>query len=589
MPTKWISAVAVLFAALCIFVAPEAFAACGCAGYTNPGDVGTVTADGTSNCLIATAPAVDWEGNAAQGQDITLRLDSGTWDCSQDVTGNWIFDAGATVTSIEPDHTAQCYTAYGDGDCLNGYEINPTHAYSYNFDSRINYANHEQTPYWAPVQAGKQFPYNPSHGDVILKSDSRTSCTAYPNCTAWHAIFIAADPVPTVASFRPPVPGTSNKVFRAESTVDMDRLADLPAPASTPTAASVLQGVNYYPLFWPGGFWDLQYVGTDAAHRYPQSWGGPYLTALLFIQTDASDAEKKPIYYRLINLGNDIEAHLNQSSNTYGGTSGGTLHNRFVWPILAAGAFDEAAFGARVTTHMGNQNNFAETYSLTESATLTYSYDDFGLAQNVFFGEPKSQYWSQTFYEEEYWACLAWGAPGGPYYTGVQECSLPNGFQVKDPYGEIDGAYPNSAYQNQTFAHSQYEASTYRFFPDVRQYWASDYGDLLLKYVERMKDYGMLFDGDQCATPAATGYGSTWGRNGLGACIEDGVGRLQSEDGNAAVSNTYSTFGQDMIGTYWGCAIDCSCSGMTGLCGVGGVDPPDLLQGVDSSGVRWNN
>ena len=499
---------------------------------------------------------------------ITFRFDKDV-PCGQFVDGSpWIADEGGGVNIVEilPAVTADC-----GGDTCNGWMVDVSST-SQALDARRNFDASvapsirnpsTQEPFVA--QGGMSILKAVSFQDEVVGTDCRDDSVL--GSEPRHCLYFGAVLTVLVA---PPPDGTGNGYFRPGyaagtrelipvASADFDLLPKLPlaSVADGPDRDNAENELCMTELGFEGGYASelfKAYLNVGEARGYhgyvARKLGDNLLRALFEDRTDRMAA-------CLVQRGIDIRQMALPPLNGAWAPNGGHGLGRMLWPYLAAALLSRSDWVDELNALP--RLRFAERSQIYYSPVADPSGSRGEPGEILYGSHPGAGGLSQCTTSHYLDNCYPdW--PGG--------CNR----ICADPFGFIDGGDPGTSYQAIYSPLIRAFALTARLAPAIATAWPRDDGHaLLLEYADRWVEFGAWTDPDPCDPTDLLSSSSPADctSSPIGTCVcNPGTGRYVDRHGTSANGGTAykSSYTTAVWSAFRGCADDCSCQGMSGLC-----------------------
>ncbi|MFY9343276.1 MAG: hypothetical protein WAT39_12340, partial [Planctomycetota bacterium] len=163
------------------------------------------------------------------------------------------------------------------------------------------------------------------------------------------AVLTVLAAVPPAGAFRPPYAGTDKTIRHVEADLDYTALAGIAAAPGAPDLAATAARFQRVWLDHCSG-WTSRYLHpSDNMPDYGRDFTSLFGTGALLLQLDLSDAQKRDLLVRLVQIGIDFFGNV-QNGGFWEGVGGQGSGRKF--PILLAGkVLNDAAMLAIGTTH----------------------------------------------------------------------------------------------------------------------------------------------------------------------------------------------------------------------------------------------
>lgn len=462
---------------------------------------------------------------------------SGTVTCGLYANGDpWVVDGSWTIDSVAPTYDST------SGAQKNGMMSNPVSNGPQGFS---NFGTTKLGNWDATYNV--TLPYSAAAGESLVKAVTASaagSCTSNGGCTTEIRVLTVVSSAPTGDGedyFRPPFAGTAKPSYQV-SAMRTDLLPQLAAISGEPTlaaTAAIFNNVRMEMSSDAGAGDNVRKMRPTASYPNTATNYGPAAgtqnnkAILRMFRSDVTATTPALIY--LVQSGIDSIGSMNSSLRWADGNGQEPGHLALI--LFAAAMVEDTAASAT-------------------AAALTTWHEDRYLTRNssdvAVFGSTQIYSWATT--KVDYWNYLS---------------SSTTSAERMDPYGYIDGGGRQygggttnnvNGYQVCCLAGGPWKGSALilNLMPSLATSWPNF--ATFSEFEERWVTAGAKTLPDPCAaipanlvgttiTTGTAGYGVTFGDNGSGGCIQDGVGRLAAANG--LFVNHTGNYGDTWINSMW--------------------------------------
>jgi hypothetical protein len=235
--------------------------------------------------------------------------------------------------------------AISGGRIMNGSMLNPAMSYNQGYDNRM-FGTDYDAKYLPSLNAAMPGgrPVSVSNPLKIAKPSSLVSgistlalSSELANQVRTMAVLTILDEVPPADSFRPPYVGTDKTVrFRADD-LDYGLLPNLPVPASAPPIKTVAARFERPWIEHMIGWIKECFLPRDNMPNYGREIAACVSDGAMSLMLDYSRDEKEPLAVRMVQLGIDYYAIINQDQGRINWRADGGHMSGRAFPILFAG------------------------------------------------------------------------------------------------------------------------------------------------------------------------------------------------------------------------------------------------------------
>ena len=294
------------------------------------------------------------------------------YPAGQFANGDWWVEGPVTIVDIDPPSSAN------GGRVVNGSMVNPNpRLQAQGYDSAM-YAQYVFPGSYddelnVGLGVGPQSPLVLGPHSSLVSTISRSQAGLRPQLHAAAILTVLDGPAPP-GSFRPPYCGKDKSIEFSEAQLDYGKLASLAPVSSTPSLAVVEQWferpwLDHIPD-WVGRYAHPLENMPDYGREICDRIG----TASLMLHLDFTDAQKRTLLVRLVQLGIDFYGIV-EAGGRNNWPAGGGHHSGRKWPILFAGIL----LGDVPMGSIGFDDNVAfneddQTFYVEETSTGVYNY-----------------------------------------------------------------------------------------------------------------------------------------------------------------------------------------------------------------------